>query len=72
MVNVIKFCGRNKIESKKKAMTFYYDNYEDELSRKVFLAKCRLQPDGKTIHFYPDLEVDMTKLGAERKNKGTE
>jgi hypothetical protein len=37
-----------------------------------FLARCRLQPDGVTIHFYPNFQVDMkeySKLRAKRKKR---
>lgn len=69
MVKIIKFRGRNAAASKKQAMHFYYNNFESTFSRKIFLAKCRLQADGKTIHFYPDLLIDDEK--GERKNKGS-
>lgn len=58
-MDVIKFIGRNKRESVKKAMNFYFDNLND--GWEVFLARCRVQPDGKTIHFYPNIKVDLKK-----------
>lgn len=70
MADIIKFCGRDRNGSKKKALDFYYDNYEGQLTREEFLARCRVQTDGVTIHFYPNLKVDMeeySKLRAKRK-----
>ena len=60
-MQLIKFCGRNKKDSVKKAMMFFYDNYES-MGLEEFLAKCRVQEDNKTVHFYPDLEVDIKKF----------
>lgn len=71
MMGVIKFSGRNKKESVKKAVNFYYDNYDYGIE--LFLAKCRVQLDGKTVYFYPNLDVDLKqfrKWKAERKRKG--
>lgn len=60
MMNVIRFCGRNKRESVKKAMDFYFDN-GGEKSLEVFLAKCRVQEDGITVNYYPNMKVDLDK-----------
>lgn len=60
MMNVIRFCGRNKRESVKKAMDFYFDN-SGEKSLEVFLAKCRVQEDGITVNYYPNMKVDLDK-----------
>lgn len=61
-MRLIKFCGKDKRESVKKAVSFYYDNYGDDITYEVFFAKCRLQNDKKTIHFYPEMEVDIQKF----------
>ena len=60
-MQLIKFCGINKRDNVKKAMMFFYDNYES-MELEEFLAKCRIQEDKKTVHFYPDLEVDIKKF----------
>lgn len=61
-MNTIKFCGKDKRDSVRKAIAFFYDNLNEEMRLDIFLAKCRVQGDGKTIHFYQTLEVDMKKL----------
>jgi len=61
-MRLIKFCGKDKREGVKKAVSFYYDNYGDDITYEVFFAKCRLQNDKKTIHFYPEMEVDIQKF----------
>lgn len=61
-MELIKFCGKDKKDSLKKAVSFFYDNYHEKFSRHVFFAKCRLQNDGKTIHFYPNMTVVSEKL----------
>jgi hypothetical protein len=58
---LIKFCGKDKRESVKKAVSFYYDNFGDEITYELFFARCRLQDDRKTVHFYPGMEVDIQK-----------
>lgn len=69
-MNVIKFCGKDKRSSVKKAISFFYDNFEDE-NLQVFLAKCRVQKDGKTIFYYPDWSIDLDKIKKLKKEKGT-
>lgn len=61
MAHTIKFCGRSKRESTKKAVEFYYDNLENNFTLEVFLAKCRVQLGGKTIHYYPYLNINITE-----------
>jgi hypothetical protein len=61
-MNIIKFCGKNKTNSVKKAVSFFYDNYEDIMKLEIFLAKCRVQGDKKTIYFYPDMNIDLKKF----------
>jgi len=58
MLNVIKFSGHNKKESMKKAVDFYYTNFDDN-NLELFLARCRLQGDKTTICFYPDMKADL-------------
>lgn len=58
----IKFRGINKKSSIKKAISFFYDNDLESGKVEVFLAKCRIQSDGVTIHYYPFLEVDVEKF----------
>jgi hypothetical protein len=70
-MNIIKFGGRSKKESLKKAMAFYADNYDNEIE--LFLARCRVQEDGTTIHYYPYMVVDIAdyrKRKRDRKKKG--
>lgn len=55
----IKFTGRSKKDAIKKAVDFFYANLDDDLE--MFLARCRVQNDGITIKFYPDMEVDIKK-----------
>lgn len=70
-MDVIKFTGRNKREATRKALDFYYANLDNGLE--MFLARCRAQPDGKTVNFYPNLKVDIEKYrefkAARRKGK---
>lgn len=74
-MQLVKFCGKNKRDSVKKAMSFFYDNYESIIVLEEFLAKCRLQEDKKTVYFYPDLKIDIKKFREfkmkqkDRKNK---
>lgn len=70
-MNNIKFCGKNKRDSVRRAIAFFYDNLHEEMQLDIFLAKCRVQKDGKTVHFYPALGVDLKKL-AELKRKKRE
>ncbi len=59
-MEIIRFVGRDKKESAKKAVSFFYDNFDNDYALGDFLAHCKTQKDGKTIHFYP--------LGLARKN----
>jgi len=68
-MQLIKFCGKDKRESVKKAVSFYYDNYGEEITYEMFFAKCRLQSDKKTIHFYPKMEIDIQKFREMKKAK---
>lgn len=61
-MQLIKFCGKNKKDSVKRAISFFYDNCEENLSLEEFLAKCRLQMDKKTVYFYPEMEIDIEKF----------
>lgn len=61
-MDLIKFCGKDKRDSIKKALTFFYDNYDDSVKVETFLAKCRVQEDKKTIYYYPNIKVDLKKL----------
>lgn len=61
-MEIIKFSGKNKKESIRKAISFFYDNFNDNEPVKIFLAKCRLQKDGITVHFYPNLILEKDKL----------
>jgi len=67
---LIKFCGKDKKESIKKAVSFYYDNYSNEINYELFFAKCRLQDDKKTVHFYPKMEIDIEKFRELKKKAG--
>jgi len=70
MANVLVFRGINRRSSIKKAVGFYYNNFDYGVE--IFLARCRLQPDKITIHFYPNMTVDLKefrKKKAERKKK---
>ena len=53
----VKFVGKSKRDVVMKAIDYYYDNKCEE-KYAVFLAKCRIQPDHKTIHYYPYLKVE--------------
>jgi hypothetical protein len=67
---LIKFCGKDKKECIRKAFSFYYDNYDKkEMTHELFFAKCRLQDDKKTIHFYPKMDVDIKKIREIKKAK---
>lgn len=70
MAKVLVFRGATKKGSIKKAVDFYYNNFDCGIE--LFLAKCRLQSDKVTIHFYPELVVDLDEFRrkkAERKKK---
>lgn len=70
MATTLVFRGANKKSSVRKAIDFYYDNFDYGIE--LFLARCRLQPDKVTIHFYPELNVDLDEFRrrkAERKRK---
>ena len=56
----VKFVGSDKRDSIRKAVSYYYKHHCDR-SVEEFIAKCRLQKDGITIHYYPHLKVDMYK-----------
>lgn len=58
----IRFKGINKKSSIKKAVSFFYDNDLENGKVEVFLAKCRVQSDGVTVHYYPSLEIDIEKF----------
>jgi hypothetical protein len=69
---LIKFCGKDKKDSVRKAVSFFYDNFGEEMTYELFFARCRLQNDKKTVHFYPKMEVDIQKfrkLKKKRKSK---
>jgi len=66
-MDVIKFAGRDKRESVKKAMQFYYDNLD--YGWELFLARCRVQPDGKTVIYYPNMKVDLEKYREFKANR---
>ena len=68
-MDIIKFTGKDKKDGVKKAVAFFYDNLEKQESLEVFLAKCRIQSDGKSIYFYPYLIIDINKFRKE-KTKG--
>ncbi len=61
-MELVKFSGKDKSESVKKAIEFFYDNYSTKMGIEMFLAKCRLQDDKQTLYFYPNLEVDIKKF----------
>ena len=61
-MEIIKFVGIDKKTSIKKAVDFFYDNLDSDMKIEIFLAKCRVQKDGKTIHFYPNLEINIEKF----------
>lgn len=71
-MQLIKFCGKDKRDSIKKAVTFYYDNCENEMELNMFLAKCRVQSDSKTVHYYPGLKVDLKKIAEIKRKKREE
>lgn len=48
------FKGKNKRDSIHKAIQFFY-NSGSTLTLEEFAAKCRLQADLITVHYYPDL-----------------
>lgn len=69
-MDIIKFAGDSKKTSMRKAISFFHDNFADDIKIDILLAKCRLQKDGKTIHFYPDLHIDIDAfLVMKRKRK---
>ena|SRR5690242_11075138 len=61
---VIKFVGLSKRDSIRKAVGYYHKHHLCARNIEEFLAKCRLQKDGITIHFYPKMNVDMSKYRA--------
>lgn len=61
MMDIIRFNGRNKRESVKKAIDFHTDNNNGGDSLEMFLAKCRVQEDGITVNYYPNMKVDLDK-----------
>lgn len=56
-MNKIRFGGKDKKECVKRAMTFYYDNFKDEMTLKHFLDKCRYNKDEKVLIYYINMEV---------------
>jgi len=61
-MEIIKFKGISKNSSIKKAVSFFYDNELENGKVELFLAKCRIQKDGVTIHYYPRLKIDLNKF----------
>lgn len=58
--NIIKFVGTNKADSILKALKYYHSHLQEGgLNVEDFLAKCRIQKDNLTIHYYPDLEIKL-------------
>lgn len=68
-MQIVKFTGNTKRLSLKRAVSFFYDNLEDSMKLDVFLAKCRLQKDGKTIHYYPGLSVKSDNNKSKKNEK---
>lgn len=62
MVHFVKFAGKDKRDAILKAIDYFYDTKCDK-KYSVFLAKCRIQNDHKTVHYYPDMKI---------KDKGSE
>ena len=60
MVVFIKFVGKNKREVVMKAIDYFYST-RCEKKYSIFLAKCRLQKDHKTVHYYPRMELEIKK-----------
>ena len=58
--DIIKFVGVDKRDSIKKAVD-YYRRHHCERNMEEFIAKCRLQKDGITVHYYPNRQIDMFK-----------
>lgn len=75
-MRVIKFKGISKTSSVKKAISFFYDNFDDDEDLKDLLNRCRLQKDGTTVHYYHEGiigSIDETKkanAGHRRGNRG--
>lgn len=61
-MDLVKFTGRNKKDSMKKAIIFFYDNFNN-MAFEDFLARCRYDIESKTVYFYPN----KTKLGIKKK-----
>lgn len=68
-MQIIRFSGKTKKENIKRAIAFYYDNFNNKMTFETFLAKCRIQNDKKTVHFYPEMTIDVNRR---HKNKNTE
>jgi len=68
-MKLIKFCGKNRRESIKKAISFFYDNYDENIFLEELLAKCRIQNDKKTVYFYPNLKIDLKEFRKLKKEK---
>jgi hypothetical protein len=67
-MDIIKFCGRTKKDALKKAMGFFSDNCDDgEIEN--FLARCRVQEDGTTIHYYPHMAVNIDDYRKRKRDK---
>jgi len=59
----IAFSGKNKRICLKKAISFFYDNFEERGETiNTFLAKCRISQSGKMIYFYPHLPISDKDL----------
>ena len=71
-MQIIKFTGKDRIDGTKRAVAFFYDNYVDQMKLDIFLAKCRVQSDGATIHFYPNLEIDLEEVAKRKRQKRKE
>ena len=57
-MDIIRFSGKDKKESAKRAMMFFHDNLSEIMKMSDFLAKCRLQSDQKTIFYYHKMDIE--------------
>jgi len=71
MIDIIKFSGKDKRESIRRATTFYYDNLDGvgNNTLELFLARCRVQSDKTTIYYYPNMKIDLKRHRELKKRK---